>query len=95
MVWYFPFSFFSPCHRPFAAVIQLVGRVSGNTKTLACLEPQFQVELGGGPDGEVAGAGVPQPRIPCLRVRLGLRGLQGHRPLAGQQRGATEDLSGR
>lgn len=94
MAWYFPFSFFFPCHYSFVVTVKLVGHVSGDTKMPACREPQFQVELGGGPDGEVAGAGVPQPRVPCLCMRLGLRGLQGHRPLAGQQRGQAEDLSG-
>lgn len=55
---------------------------------------QFQAQLGRGPDGEVAGAGVPQPRVPRLRLRLGVRGLPGHCALAGRQRGPAEDLPG-
>lgn len=58
-------------------------------------ESQFQVELGRGPNREVAGAGVPQPCVPRLCVWVGVRGLQGHRPLAGQQRRAVKDLPGR
>lgn len=73
----------------------VVGRVSGaQRRQLTPCPSQFQAELGRGPDGEVAGAGVPEPCVPRLCVRLGVRGLPGHRPLAGQQRGQAEDLPG-
>lgn len=72
-------------------------RVSGLecTEQPTYFESQFQVELGRRPNRKVAGAGVPQPRLPRLCVRVGLRGLQGHRPLAGQQCGEVKDLPGR
>lgn len=56
---------------------------------------QFQAELGGGPHREVAGAGVRQPGLPSVRLRLRLRGLSGPGAVAGQQRRQAEGLPGR
>lgn len=56
---------------------------------------QFQAELGSGPHWEVAGAGVRQPRLPGVRLRLGLHGLPRPGAVARQQRRPTEGLPGR
>lgn len=57
-------------------------------------QKQFQAELGGGSYREVAGAGVRQPGLPGVRVRIGVRGFSGPGPVARRQRRQTEGLPG-